>query len=63
MNTKLLPLSEAKEYSGLTRRDLDFLVAEGRIAAVIPQKHKRKFIRKSIDEYLEKEANKCQRQI
>jgi hypothetical protein len=39
---------------------LDFLVDEGRIAAVIPQKQKRKFIRKSIDEYLEVEANKCQ---
>ena len=61
MKTKLLTLSEAKEYSGVTRRDLDFLVDEGRIAAVIPQKQKRKFIRKSIDEYLEEEANKCQR--
>jgi hypothetical protein len=61
MKTKLLTLSEAREYSGLTRRDLDFLVDEGRIAAVIPQKQKRKFIRKSIDDYLEAEVNKCQR--
>tara|TARA_Y100001938_G_scaffold43758_1_gene60569 strand:- start:7260 stop:7448 length:189 start_codon:yes stop_codon:yes gene_type:complete len=61
--TKLLTLSEAKAYSGLTRRDLDFLVDEGRIAVVIPQKQKRKFIKKSIDEYLEQEVLKCQNQI
>lgn len=61
--TKLLTLSEAIEYSGLTRRDLDFLVDEGRIAVVIPQKQKRKFIRKSIDEYLDRELKRCQNQI
>ena len=53
---KLLSTQQAMEYSGLTLVELDSLADAGLVRFIIPLKQKRKFVRRSIDAYYEKEG-------
>ena len=53
---KLLSTQQAMEYSGLTLVELDSLADAGLIRFIVPLKQKRKFVRRSIDAYFEKEG-------
>ncbi len=53
---KLLSTQQAMEYSGLTLIELDSLADAGLIRFIVPLKQKRKFVRRSIDAYFEKEG-------
>jgi hypothetical protein len=53
---KLLSTQQAIEYSGLTLVELDSLADAGLIRFIVPLKQKRKFVRRSIDAYFEKEG-------
>ena len=53
---KLLSTQQAIEYSGLTLIELDSLADAGLIRFIVPLKQKRKFVRRSIDAYFEKEG-------
>ena len=53
---KLLSTAQAMEYSGLTLVELDSLADAGLVRFIIPLKQKRKFVRRSIDAYFEKEG-------
>ncbi len=52
---KLLSTQQAMEYSGLTLIELDSLADAGLVRFIVPLKQKRKFVRRSIDAYFEKE--------
>ena len=53
---KLLSTQQAMEYSGLTLIELDSLADAGLVRFIVPLKQKRKFVRRSIDAYFEKEG-------
>jgi hypothetical protein len=53
---KLLSTAQAMEYSGLTLIELDSLADAGLVRFIVPLKQKRKFVRRSIDAYFEKEG-------
>ena len=53
---KLLSTQQAMEYSGLTLVELDSLADAGLVRFIVPLKQKRKFVRRSIDAYFEKEG-------
>jgi len=53
---KLLSTAQAMEYSGLTLVELDSLADAGLVRFIVPLKQKRKFVRRSIDAYFEKEG-------
>ena len=53
---KLLSTAQAMEYSGLTLIELDSLADAGLIRFIVPLKQKRKFVRRSIDAYFEREG-------
>ena len=55
---KLLSTAQAMEYSGLTLIELDSLADAGLVRFIVPLKQKRKFVRRSIDAYFEKEGIK-----
>ena len=54
---KLLSTAQAMEYSGLTLIELDALSEDGDIRFIVPLKQKRKFIKKSIDDFYQREGN------
>ena len=53
---KLLSTAQAMDYSGLTLVELDSLADAGLVRFIVPLKQKRKFVRRSIDAYFEKEG-------
>jgi len=53
---KLLTTAQAVEYSGLTLVELNELADTGLIRFIVPLKQKRKFVRRTIDAYFEKEG-------
>ena len=53
---KLLSTAQAMDYSGLTLIELDSLADAGLVRFIVPLKQKRKFVRRSIDAYFEKEG-------
>jgi len=53
---KLLSTAQAMDYSGLTLIELDSLADAGLVRFIIPLKQKRKFVKRSIDAYFEKEG-------
>ena len=53
---KLLTTRQAMSYSGLTLVELNELADTGLIRFIVPLKEKRKFVRRSIDAYFEKEG-------
>ena len=53
---KLLSTQQAMDYSGLTLVELDSLADAGLVRFIVPLKQKRKFVRRSIDAYFEKEG-------
>jgi hypothetical protein len=53
---KLLSTAQAMEYSGLTLVELDSLADAGLVRFIVPLKQKRKFVRRTIDAYFEKEG-------
>ena len=53
---KLLSTAQAMEYSGLTLVELDSLADAGLVRFIVPLKQKRKFVKRSIDAYFEKEG-------
>jgi hypothetical protein len=53
---KLLSTAAAMDYSGLTLIELDSLADAGLVRFIIPLKQKRKFVKRSIDAYFEKEG-------
>ena len=53
---KLLSTRQAMAYSGLTLVELNELADSGLIRFIVPLKEKRKFVRRTIDAYFEKEG-------
>jgi len=53
---KLLSTAQAMNYSGLTLVELDSLADAGLVRFIVPLKQKRKFVKRSIDAYFEKEG-------
>ena len=53
---KLLTTAQACDFSGLSLVELNELADAGLVKFIIPMKQKRKFVRRSIENYFEKEG-------